>query len=142
MIPFHSRCPDEAARATFGFIIQPGGDLPPGEYAIVEWYCEDPECDCRRAFLQVVPRGQGGPILASINFGWESRAFYADKMPHDPDAPREITEGSLDPLNTQSPLAPAVLKIFQQLVAEGEIASFLKCRHEMFEAQCRNKKRK
>jgi hypothetical protein len=134
MIPFHSRCPDEAARETFGFIIEPGGALPPGEFAIVEWYCEDPECDCRRAFLQVVRRGQTGPILASINYGWESLAFYADQMSFDPDAPREITEGSLDPLNTQSPLAPAVLKIFQRLVSEGEIAGFLKHRYEMFRA--------
>lgn len=134
MIPLHTLCPREAASETFGFVIQPGAALAPGEYALVEWYCEDPQCDCRRAFLQVVPRGQPGPILASINFGWESRAFYRRKMPYDPDAPREITEGSLDPINPQSPLAPALLKIFQQLVAEGEIAGFLKRRYEMFKA--------
>ncbi|MCI0535824.1 MAG: hypothetical protein L0Z50_11425 [Verrucomicrobiales bacterium] len=121
MIAFDSRCPDEAARETFGFVIQPGGALAPGEYAIVEWYCEDSACDCRRAFLQIVPRGKSGPILASINYGWESRAFYRRKMPYDPKAPREITEGSLDPINPQSPLATTVLKIFQQVVAEGEI---------------------
>lgn len=134
MTPFHTRCPEEAARATFGFILPPGATLPPGEYAIVEWFCDDPGCDCRRAFLQVVPRGQSGPILASINFGWESRAFYKRKMPYDPEAPREITEGSLDPLNEQSPLAPAVLKIFQQVVAEGEMAAHLKRHYEMFKA--------
>lgn len=134
MIPFHSRCAQEAARETFGFVIQPGGALPPGKYALVEWYCEDPGCDCRRAFLQVVPYGQSGPVLASINFGWESRAFYKRRMPYDPAAPREITEGSLDPINEQSPLAPAVLKLFQQIVTEGEIAAFLKRRHEMFRA--------
>lgn len=134
MIAFQSRCPDEAARETFGFVIQPGGALPAGEYALVEWYCEDPDCDCRRAFLQVVRRSPSGPILASINYGWESRAFYKRKMPYDPDAPREVTGGSLDPLNTQSSLAPAALKIFQRLVAEGEIAGFLKRRYEMFKA--------
>jgi hypothetical protein len=36
------------------------------------------------------------------------------------DAPREITEGSLDPLNPQSPCATDVLKIFQQFRAHLE----------------------
>ena len=129
---FRSRCPKEAARATFGFVLPPGGTLPPGEYEMVEWYCDDPGCDCRRAFLQVVPRGQPGPIFASINFGWETRAFYKAKMPYDPDAPKEITAGSLDPINPQSPLAPAILDIFHQVVAEGELAGHLKRHCEMF----------
>ncbi len=137
MSPFHTRCPEEAARATFGFVLPPGqpaAALPPGAYAILEWFWDDPGCDCRRAFLQVVPRSQAGPILASINFGWESRAFYQRKLPYSPEAPREITEGSLDPLNEQSPLAPAVLKVFQQVVAEGEIAGHLQRHYEAFKA--------
>jgi hypothetical protein len=86
---------------------------------------------------RVSPGRPARPIRAGAclhQLGWESRAFYRKKMPYDPDAPREITEGSLDPLNTQSPLAPAVLKIFQRLVAEGEIAGFLKRRYDMFKA--------
>jgi hypothetical protein len=55
-------------------------------------------------------------------------------MPYDPKAPREIVEGSLDPLNQQSPLAPAVLKTFQAIVKEGEIAPFLKRRYGRFKA--------
>jgi hypothetical protein len=139
MIPFHTRCPEEAARATFGFVIPPEGVLPAGEYAFVEWYCEDPACDCRRAFLEVVPRGQPRPVLASINFGWESRAFYQRKMPYDPKAPREITEGSLDPINLQSPLAPEVLKVFRQVVAEGQIAGHLKRHYRAFKATLKRK---
>ena len=36
--------------------------------------------------------------------------------------------------NPQSALAPAVFEVFQQVVAEGEIAGHLKRHYEMFKA--------
>ena len=134
MTPFHTRCPELAARETRGLIIPPGGPLPAGEYGVIEWFCEDPGCDCRRAFLQVIARHQADRILASINFGWESRAFYQRQFPYDPDAPKQITQGSLDPLNPQSHLAEAVLRIFQQVIADRAYADRLKRHYQAFKA--------
>lgn len=49
--------------------------LSAGEYAFVEFYCEEPNCDCRRAFIQVIARHQADKVLASINCGWEAESF-------------------------------------------------------------------
>ncbi len=90
--------------------------LPPGDYSFFEWYCEDPACDCRRALLQVGSPQYPGRILATINFGWESEAFYTERMHGDAEAGREIVSASLDPLNPQSELAEALLAKFREHV--------------------------
>jgi hypothetical protein len=32
----------------------PGGRIPAGSYGLVEAYCTDPSCDCRRVMLNVI----------------------------------------------------------------------------------------
>ena len=54
MIPFDSRFPQTAARETRSLhVVGTGGPLPPGEYGYLEFYCDEPACDCRRVLLQV-----------------------------------------------------------------------------------------
>lgn len=106
--------------------------LPSDDYAFMELYCDDPQCDCRRAFLQVVARGRPGEVLASINFGWESEEFYLWKMPYMPEAAHEICAGSLDPLNEQSKSAAALLTLFQEVIANEAYKARLKRHYELF----------
>ncbi len=128
MVPFHTRCSDIAAKETRSAWVGPGpaatrtreadGDLPPDEYAFLEFYCDDPECDCRRVFIQVLAKSRPGVTMASINFGWELKACYRKRMPYMPEAAVEITRASLDPLNAQSESAPRLLELFQMLVRD------------------------
>src|SRR5437879_3015729 len=114
MIPFHSLCPEVAQREVrcvhLGVVpgVTPTSGLSAGEYAFLEFYCPDLDCDCRRVFLQVIARHRQDKILASINYGWEKESFYRKRMSWDPDAPREIVRGSLDPINQQSEHAEAL----------------------------------
>jgi len=63
--------------------------LPDDEYALVEAYCPDPQCDCRRVMLSVLPRRQlAQGFLASISFGF--------------DRDQELAGPFLDPVNPQS----------------------------------------
>lgn len=55
--------------------------------------------------IEVIARSTGD-TLAIINFGWENREFYKQKLGLDEYA-REVTAGSLDPMQPQSPHAPA-----------------------------------
>ena len=132
MIPLQTLLPDLAARETRSVIVGPGPGIPAGEYAFLEFRCEDIACDCRRVFLQVVGRAQPNRVLASINFGWEKEEFYRAKMPYDPDAPREITRGSLDPLNTQSKYAADFLSLFQEHVLDEPYRIRLKRHYQSF----------
>jgi hypothetical protein len=73
MIPFQSLCPEVAQREVrcVHIMPQPAPGPPADEYAYVEFYCEDLNCDCRRVFFQVLAKDQPGKVFASINFGCE-----------------------------------------------------------------------
>ena len=135
MIPFHTRCEDMARKEIRSFRVmaasEPGG-LPSDEYAILEFYCNDPNCDCRRGFFQILSKARAGRVLASINWGWEGREFYRRQNPHVPEAAHEITQGALDPLNPQSEYAQELLELFQQIVADETYKMRLKRHYELF----------
>ncbi len=147
MISFHSVLPELAAREVRCIHVggpcesgpQPG--LPTGEYAYVEFYCPDLNCDCRRVFIQVFARDRQDQVLASINYGWEKEAFYRKKMPYDSKAPREIVSGSLDPLNAQSEHCAALLELFQKFVLDEPYRLRLKRHYELFREEIRRQQR-
>ena len=107
--PAETRCADLTAAS---------GTLPAGNYAFAELYCLDPNCDCRRVVIQVLEKSDPHKVWATINFGWEPKAFYEAKFSWDKSAADEITAASLDPLNAQSPGANEVLIIFRDIVAQ------------------------
>ncbi|MEK7674209.1 MAG: hypothetical protein AAB676_00055 [Verrucomicrobiota bacterium] len=118
MIQFHSLCPEVAQREVRCVQVGPGPGLPADEYAYVEFYCEDLQCDCRRVFLQVMAKGQPEKVFASINYGWEEESFYQKRMAWDPTAARRVVRGELDPMNAQSEFAEDLLELFQRHVLD------------------------
>lgn len=103
--------PDLAMRETREATIPPPGyprhapKVPPGRYGMVELYCVDPACDCRRVMINVV--AEDGRHLATINHAFEPPA---------PDDPVETIQTYLDPLNKQSPWSAAFLDLFVNVV--------------------------
>ena len=124
MSPFHSLLPELAQRETRCVHLGATPDgasepaLPADEYAYLEFYCEDLNCDCRRVFLQVVAKGQPGKVFASIGYGWEKESFYRKRMPWDPDEARGTVRGELDPLNEQFEFAEDFLELFRRVVLD------------------------
>lgn len=137
MTPFHSLRPEVAQREVRCVHIGPGPDSgpPADEYPFLEFYCEDLQCDCRRAFLQVISKGQPGKIFASINVGWEDEAFYRKRMPWVQDGARGIVRGELDPLNAQSEFAEDFLDLFQQVVLDVSYRLRLRRHYRLFRAE-------
>ncbi len=66
-------------------------------YALTEFYCVDPQCDCRRVMLSVFNPVVSKGFLASISFGFDREG--EDPGPY------------LDPLNPQSQYANALLSL-------------------------------
>lgn len=68
-LPFYSRYKDTAAKETRTIKIT-ASDLgvPPGEYMLLENYCSDPRCDCRKVMINVVTPPPSR-ILATIGYG-------------------------------------------------------------------------
>ena len=129
--------------------------LPPGDYGLVEMYCNDENCDCRRVFLMVISSVTKSPV-ATITFGWESKAFYAKwfNMGKDIDF-SELDEFTLDSVNhlhgihlneasKQSKIAPKILRMVSDYLHEDKAyVDRLKRHYKLFRAkideQYRNK---
>lgn len=83
-------------------LLAPERGIPAGSYAVLESYCADPHCDCRRVMLTVIEEHHPNTSLAAISY-----AFDADARDPGP---------FLDPLNRQSPYAPALMELVCDLM--------------------------
>ncbi|MHB8763376.1 MAG: SEC-C domain-containing protein [Deferrisomatales bacterium] len=102
MIAFASRFPEVAARETrVVTVTRPGQPLPPGSYAFVEFYCDDPGCDCRRVMFWVFREPDQTP-LATISYGFDAEDDAAGPF--------------LDPFGPQSAHGEPLLALFSEVV--------------------------
>ncbi len=95
-------------------------DLPPRDYTFLEMYCDEPGCDCRRVFFNVLasPRGE---TVAVIAYGWESVDYYARWMgDDDPESIPELKGPTLNFCSPQSKHAPALLDLFRNVLLNDE----------------------
>ena len=134
-VSFHDHFPEIAERETRTIIVledSPLG-LPPGEYSLVEMYCDEPGCDCRRAFFYVMSSHRRD-LEAVIAYGWESAEFYARWLhDDDPEMIKELQGPILNRLSPQSELAPAILEAVGNLVLRDQLyVERLKRHYRMF----------
>jgi hypothetical protein len=110
MVPFVRFFPQQGTAETRVLTTQGHPVLPDDEYALLEFFCADPGCDCRRVMLGVIGRRQQD-VLASISYGFDRGQQWAGPF--------------LDPLNPQSLYAHTVLKLVAQVLADPTYAARL-----------------
>src|SRR5882724_5355072 len=78
---FYHYFPEIADKETRVIIISDKSDtgLPKGEYAFIDLYCTDLDCDCRNVFIDVFNL-QSRESVATISYGWEPLEYYKDWM--------------------------------------------------------------
>jgi len=131
---FHNYCPDVAERETRTVTLTaPQNGLPADAYGMLEMYCNEPGCDCRRVFFMVVAKRYREP-LAYVAYGWESRKFYARWMRSDAPRDIEILQGPiLNLASPQSKYAPALLRLIDQvLLSDPAYIERLKRHYQLF----------
>lgn len=134
MVPFFTRFGDLAFRETRFARIQGEPGIPDGEYAFLELYCDDPDCDCRRVLIDVVAEKTGTKIWATINYGWESPSYYETWTENKEDA--EAMSGAvLDPLNPQTRYSKAFLNLFHLMIEDRAYVERLKRHYRMFKRE-------
>lgn len=98
LVPFFRFFRELAVAETRTLTVRNHNLLPDDEYALLEFYCPDPTCDCRRVTLKVVARHLAGQdTLAAISFAFDRDA--------------EFPGPSLDPPNLQTFYAEALLDL-------------------------------
>lgn len=125
---FHDHFPEVAEKETRSVtLLGEQNGLPPGEYAFLEFYCVDPECDCRNVMFNVINRK--GEHLATLNHCLDADGF------------KDIGEKQtfLDPLNRQSRYSKALLKLFLTRAIDADYASRLENHHRMMREMVRKR---
>ncbi len=132
--PFHERFPEVAEKETRTIIAINDPDLPGGEYSLIEAYCNEPNCDCRRVIFNVYWQ-QRREVVAVIAYGWESLEYYAEWLGDDyPAALREMQGPALNLMSKQSKLAPVLLEKVEFVLRDRRYVNRLKRHYKMFKA--------
>jgi hypothetical protein len=106
--------------------------LPDGTYALVDTYCTDPGCDCRKTMILVhLDRRH----VSSINFGWESPEFYARwyGAPLDDRTLAEMKGPSID-LNSPDGVPPGAMLAFFSKLLDAQYIEHLRLQYTRFRA--------
>ena len=136
--PFYERFRELALRETRSFTVDEGNylGLPADEYALLEAYCNDKNCDCQRVFFNVVSRKRQ-TIMAVVTYGWESEAFYRKWYGSGNDELTCMTVGEmmglgLNSASPQSPIAPALLAPIRDILLDPAYVARLKRHYKIF----------
>lgn len=104
LMPFHKIEPELAERETRTItVLKERDDLPAGSYTLMESYCPDPTCDCRRVMLNIASKENlEQRYLATISYGFDRDDDMAGPF--------------LDPLNPQSEYSEELLRLVTESV--------------------------
>jgi len=117
MRPYFILFPPGAPVENRNLIVRGAKGLPDGKYRFVEFYCDEPDCDCRRVVIQVWD--ESDTPLATFNFGWESPAFYTKwSKSDDPALGKEMASVTRELFGPQSRYAPAFFAQFKKAIRE------------------------
>jgi hypothetical protein len=94
--------------------------IPLGEYGLLEMFCDEANCDCRRVMLSVASTSEER-IVAVVAYGWESRAFYERWLGEKNDPVIKDLQGpALNLASPQAHYAPALLKLISTVVLQDQ----------------------
>lgn len=85
--------------------------IRPGDYAFVEMFCMEANCDCRRALIRVVSINPN-KSWTILNYGWDSDDYYKSWFASDRLA-YGIGSGVSLSASAQEPLEQEFLTLFQ-----------------------------
>ena len=118
--PFHELFRETSEQETRSVKVTNDPVLPDDSYGLLESYCNDPGCDCRRVFFNILASNQQ-KVLAVISFGWESDTFYAKWMgTNDKQIIKEMQGPVLNLASPQSKYAPKLLELINNVVLQDK----------------------
>ncbi len=121
-----------ARRETRSFQLADDPLLGNDEFGLLESYCDEPGCDCRRVMFSVVSQ-QRQEVVATIAYGWESAQFYTARFgTDDPDDIQELQGPVLNSMSPQSDIAPALLPYIAWILQDQAYVNRLKRHYAMY----------
>lgn len=100
------------------FISDNGADypIPPGNYAFLELFCQDIDCDCRNVMIAVIS-SDPPKRWAVLRYGWESKRFYKKWFSGDNELAQHFPGVFLDTgMSPRNAMSQAFLTLFKQMI--------------------------
>jgi hypothetical protein len=111
MVPFFSKVGERAFKEMRTLVVMKGETLPSGPYGLLEFYCDEIDCDCRRVLFHIIRPDTGEEVWATISFGWETPEYYR-RWSRDGEMADEMAGASLDPFGPQTKHSAELLALF------------------------------
>jgi len=137
LLPFNRIFPEIGERETRVIHIFKDDRVPCDSYALMEYYCPEPEsdCDCRKADITVI--NQRGETFARLSCGWEEQTFYSNYFSEGADS---LPDPCYAPLQPQSKYAWFFLEILQSLwTHDANYKARVKRHYEMIKQEANKK---
>jgi hypothetical protein len=129
---FHAHFPEIAEKETRTITVLNHASIPKGKYGLIEMYCNELGCDCRRVFFDVYD-WEHRKSMAIIAYGWESKEFYARWFgSNDPDEIHDLQGPVLNFGSPQSKFAQAFLALVEGILSDSQYVSRLKRHYQVF----------
>lgn len=116
---FHDYFPEIAQRETRSIMLledHPFTGIPAGNYGLLEAFCNEPGCACRRV-MWMVDSEQASCVVAVVAYGWGSDRFYTQWFGQaNREMIKEMQGPNLNMASPQAPYAPAILDMLKQLI--------------------------
>lgn len=93
--------------------------IPPGTYALVESFCDEDDCDCRKVMVAFLDTGSG-QIIATIGYGWESAEYYTTWMLGDYETGVKLAGSYIELGARQSAHSHACLAWWKDMITSDE----------------------
>lgn len=136
--------PDLAVRQMIPLCIDPPrARLPVKHYWLLEYYCDEPGCDCRRVVLDLVSSAIPNRVFASIVFGWDSLSFYRSWAgTRDLGDARPLKLGALDESQLNCDWADVLLKhVRKEVLSNPRAVARFRRHYEMFKREQRKREK-
>ena len=119
-VSFEEYFPEIAKRETREIVINRSSGTLSGGYGLLEMYCTDPECDCRRVMFNIVSEKEKSTV-AVIGYGWENEKFYEKWYGEKSNSIiKELKGASLNSASRQTKYAPELLDVIKNGVLKDE----------------------
>lgn len=105
--------------------------LSKGEYSLIENFCTDIECDCRKVMINVIDEKRE-TIIGTIGFGWEDKKYYTDWIYGDKKLGKAMTGAYIEIGGVQTGKEGECLVIVKDALKDKEYVEEIKRRYTAF----------
>jgi len=115
--------------------------IPPGNYAFLELFCPELNCDCRKVIINVIS-ADPPKTWTTLNYGWESEEYYKTWWGKSLKYYQPMSGVTFDP-PTKDPLQNEFLMVFADIIKHDQIyAKRIKTHYAMFKEKILEKETK